>query len=95
MENSAEKIRLAGNPNVMVCERGTMFGYSKLSSPFQIFFVSTEFSILDILKSHANLLELIKIELLKYTSEGAKTIFFVCLYNCLTDTLFGFDYQMI
>ncbi|XP_023642826.1 2-dehydro-3-deoxyphosphooctonate aldolase 1 isoform X2 [Capsella rubella] len=29
MENSAEKIRLAGNPNVMVCERGTMFGYSK------------------------------------------------------------------
>lgn len=51
MENSAEKIRLAGNPNVMVCERGTMFGYSKLSSPFQIFFVSTEFSILDILKS--------------------------------------------
>jgi len=36
MENSAEKIRLAGNPNVMVCERGTMFGYSKLSSPFQI-----------------------------------------------------------
>ena len=36
MENSAEKIRLAGNPNVMVCERGTMFGYSKLSSPVQI-----------------------------------------------------------
>ncbi|KAF2605897.1 hypothetical protein F2Q68_00045322 [Brassica cretica] len=35
MENSAEKIRLAGNPNVMVCERGTMFGYSKLSSPVQ------------------------------------------------------------
>ncbi|KAG2313645.1 hypothetical protein Bca52824_025202 [Brassica carinata] len=32
MENSAEKIRLAGNPNVMVCERGAMFGYSKLSS---------------------------------------------------------------
>ena len=30
MVNSAEKIRLAGNPNVMVCERGTMFGYSKL-----------------------------------------------------------------
>ena len=29
MTNSAEKIRLAGNPNVMVCERGTMFGYSK------------------------------------------------------------------
>ncbi|PRQ24652.1 putative 3-deoxy-8-phosphooctulonate synthase [Rosa chinensis] len=27
MVNSAEKIRLAGNPNVMVCERGTMFGY--------------------------------------------------------------------
>ncbi|KAH0874450.1 hypothetical protein HID58_071812 [Brassica napus] len=36
MENSAEKIRLAGNPNVMVCERGTMFGYSKLSSLVQI-----------------------------------------------------------
>jgi len=29
MSNSAEKVRLAGNPNVMVCERGTMFGYSK------------------------------------------------------------------
>ncbi|XP_022749446.1 2-dehydro-3-deoxyphosphooctonate aldolase-like [Durio zibethinus] len=28
--NSAEKIRLAGNPNVMVCERGTMFGYNDL-----------------------------------------------------------------
>lgn len=32
MANSAEKIRLAGNPHVMVCERGTMFGYSKYSS---------------------------------------------------------------
>ena len=30
MKNSAEKIRMAGNSNVMVCERGTMFGYSKL-----------------------------------------------------------------
>ncbi|XWS10562.1 hypothetical protein CRYUN_Cryun38cG0006300 [Craigia yunnanensis] len=30
MINSAEKIRLAGNPNVMVCERGTMFGYNDL-----------------------------------------------------------------
>ncbi|KAH0852813.1 hypothetical protein HID58_093719 [Brassica napus] len=30
MNNSAEKIRLAGNPNVMVCERGTMFGYNDL-----------------------------------------------------------------
>lgn len=30
MANSAEKVRLAGNQNVMVCERGTMFGYSKL-----------------------------------------------------------------
>ncbi|XP_026422565.1 2-dehydro-3-deoxyphosphooctonate aldolase 1-like [Papaver somniferum] len=29
MANSAEKVRLAGNPNVMVCERGTMFGYRK------------------------------------------------------------------
>ncbi|KAF6162360.1 hypothetical protein GIB67_008489 [Kingdonia uniflora] len=29
MTNSAEKVRSAGNPNVMVCERGTMFGYSK------------------------------------------------------------------
>ena len=29
MANSVEKIRLAGNSNVMVCERGTMFGYSK------------------------------------------------------------------
>jgi hypothetical protein len=29
MANSANKIRLAGNPNVMVCERGTMFGYSE------------------------------------------------------------------
>ncbi|KAF7141400.1 hypothetical protein RHSIM_Rhsim06G0243500 [Rhododendron simsii] len=28
MANSAEKIRLAGNENVMVCERGTMFGYT-------------------------------------------------------------------
>ncbi|PPD95188.1 hypothetical protein GOBAR_DD07786 [Gossypium barbadense] len=33
MINSAEKIRLAGNPNVMVCERGTMFGYRKVQSP--------------------------------------------------------------
>ncbi|XP_028552281.1 2-dehydro-3-deoxyphosphooctonate aldolase isoform X2 [Dendrobium catenatum] len=30
MVNSAEKIRLAGNQNVMVCERGTMFGYNDL-----------------------------------------------------------------
>lgn len=30
MRNSAEKIRLAGNGNVMVCERGTMFGYNDL-----------------------------------------------------------------
>nr|GEW30277.1 2-dehydro-3-deoxyphosphooctonate aldolase 1 [Tanacetum cinerariifolium] len=28
MTNSAEKVRLAGNQNVMVCERGTMFGYT-------------------------------------------------------------------
>ncbi|KAG6630519.1 hypothetical protein CIPAW_13G024200 [Carya illinoinensis] len=28
--NSAEKVRSAGNPNVMVCERGTMFGYIDL-----------------------------------------------------------------
>nr|POF01504.1 2-dehydro-3-deoxyphosphooctonate aldolase 2 [Quercus suber] len=31
MVNSAEKIRLAGNPNVMVCEKGTMFGYIRLT----------------------------------------------------------------
>lgn len=31
MTSSAEKVRLAGNPNVMVCERGTMFGYSEFS----------------------------------------------------------------
>ncbi|KAI4339314.1 hypothetical protein MLD38_024271 [Melastoma candidum] len=30
MVNSAEKVRLAGNPHVMVCERGTMFGYNDL-----------------------------------------------------------------
>ncbi|KAK4836814.1 hypothetical protein QYF36_000402 [Acer negundo] len=30
MENSAQKVRLAGNSNVMVCERGTMFGYNDL-----------------------------------------------------------------
>ncbi|KAI3431561.1 hypothetical protein D9Q98_004610 [Chlorella vulgaris] len=30
MRNSAEKCRHAGNPNVLVCERGTMFGYSDL-----------------------------------------------------------------
>ncbi|KAF5176661.1 2-dehydro-3-deoxyphosphooctonate aldolase [Thalictrum thalictroides] len=30
MVNSAEKVKLAGNPNVMVCERGTMFGYNDL-----------------------------------------------------------------
>lgn len=30
MKNSAEKIRMAGNSNVMVCERGTMFGYNDL-----------------------------------------------------------------
>ncbi|KAJ9183248.1 hypothetical protein P3X46_007132 [Hevea brasiliensis] len=30
MINSAEKVRLAGNSNVMVCERGTMFGYNDL-----------------------------------------------------------------
>ncbi|KAF3326616.1 2-dehydro-3-deoxyphosphooctonate aldolase [Carex littledalei] len=30
MEASAEKIRLAGNPKVMVCERGTMHGYNDL-----------------------------------------------------------------
>ncbi|GAB4814236.1 hypothetical protein N2152v2_001282 [Parachlorella kessleri] len=30
MRNSAEKCRAAGNPNVMVCERGSMFGYSDL-----------------------------------------------------------------
>ncbi|XP_057548360.1 2-dehydro-3-deoxyphosphooctonate aldolase 1 [Amaranthus tricolor] len=30
MVNSAEKVRGAGNQNVMVCERGTMFGYNDL-----------------------------------------------------------------
>ncbi|XP_038893693.1 2-dehydro-3-deoxyphosphooctonate aldolase [Benincasa hispida] len=30
MTNSAKKIRMAGNSNVMVCERGTMFGYNDL-----------------------------------------------------------------
>lgn len=30
MRNSADKIRGTGNPNVCVCERGTMFGYSDL-----------------------------------------------------------------
>lgn len=30
MRNSAEKARFAGNPNVMVCEQGAMFGYSDL-----------------------------------------------------------------
>ncbi|CAL5386083.1 unnamed protein product [Camellia sinensis] len=30
MVNSAEKIRLAGNENVMVCERGTTFGHNDL-----------------------------------------------------------------
>jgi 2-dehydro-3-deoxyphosphooctonate aldolase (KDO 8-P synthase) len=30
MASSAEKVRLAGNENVMVCERGTMFGYNDL-----------------------------------------------------------------
>lgn len=30
MRNSADKVRSADNPNVMVCERGTMFGYSDL-----------------------------------------------------------------
>lgn len=30
MKNSADKVRSVGNPNVMVCERGTMFGYGDL-----------------------------------------------------------------
>ncbi|WCJ20925.1 2-dehydro-3-deoxyphosphooctonate aldolase [Euphorbia peplus] len=30
MVNFAEKVQLAGNSNVMVCERGTMFGYHDL-----------------------------------------------------------------
>ena len=30
MRNSADKIRTTGNDNVMVCERGTMFGYNDL-----------------------------------------------------------------
>ncbi|KAJ4978107.1 hypothetical protein NE237_008887 [Protea cynaroides] len=30
MANSAEKVRLAGNQTIMVCERGTMFGYNDL-----------------------------------------------------------------
>lgn len=30
MTNSADKLRQAGNPNVMVCERGTQFGYNDL-----------------------------------------------------------------
>ena len=30
MRNSAEKVRSTGNHNVMVCERGTMFGYGDL-----------------------------------------------------------------
>uniref|UniRef100_A0A061RA01 3-deoxy-8-phosphooctulonate synthase n=1 Tax=Tetraselmis sp. GSL018 TaxID=582737 RepID=A0A061RA01_9CHLO len=30
MRNSANKVRHAGNPNVMVCERGTMMGYTDL-----------------------------------------------------------------
>ncbi|KAK9169140.1 hypothetical protein Syun_001280 [Stephania yunnanensis] len=28
MVNSAKKVRLAGNPNVMVYEQGTIFGYT-------------------------------------------------------------------
>ena len=30
MRNSTDKCRAAGNPNVLCCERGTMFGYSDL-----------------------------------------------------------------
>jgi hypothetical protein len=30
MRNSADKVKSSGNPNVMVCERGTMFGYGDL-----------------------------------------------------------------
>lgn len=30
MRNSADKVRSVGNPNVMVCERGSMFGYGDL-----------------------------------------------------------------
>lgn len=30
MRHAADKCRYAGNPNVMVCERGTMFGYGDL-----------------------------------------------------------------
>lgn len=42
MVNSAEKIRLAGNQNVMVCERGTMFRYSKASlAPFDLLIVDS------------------------------------------------------
>ncbi|GJN13523.1 hypothetical protein PR202_gb00236 [Eleusine coracana subsp. coracana] len=42
MVNSAEKIRFAGNQNVMVCERGTMFGYSKASlAPFDLLVVDS------------------------------------------------------
>lgn len=48
MVNSAEKIRLAGNPNVMVCERGTMFGYSKL---FWTFWSKRKEVILDLYSS--------------------------------------------
>ncbi|GJS17914.1 2-dehydro-3-deoxyphosphooctonate aldolase [Tanacetum coccineum] len=32
MTYSAEKVRLAGNQNVMVCDRGTMFGYTSISA---------------------------------------------------------------
>jgi 3-deoxy-D-manno-octulosonic acid (KDO) 8-phosphate synthase len=42
MVNSAEKIRLAGNQNVMVCECGTMLGYSKASSaPFDLLIIDS------------------------------------------------------
>ncbi|MFH1803439.1 MAG: 3-deoxy-8-phosphooctulonate synthase [Pseudomonadota bacterium] len=35
MENVANKIAEAGNPNVMLCERGTSFGYNTLVTDFR------------------------------------------------------------
>ena len=34
MGNAVEKVRSAGNPNVLLCERGTFFGYNRLVNDF-------------------------------------------------------------
>ena len=45
MENIVEKARSAGNPNVIVCDRGTSFGYNNLVSDMRSLAIMSKFGV--------------------------------------------------